>query len=1089
MPRLVSGNGGAGGGISSLRAQQITATVPSGQTGTIGNVMSNSLVAALLGPVSYAKTGGNANLLLNASTGAYSNTAALGSGVNQAMTGTATGADGFVVPLSFSLTGQVVAQPVPVNSVLPAITGTAQVGQVLTCSQGTWTNSPTGYAYQWRWNDTGAVIAGATSASYTAVAGDVGHPLACAVVASNAGGNSAAAVSGATATVAAAAQQFSSLLASTPTGINLGTRNGVQVGPNTGLYATGPTLTNVFGNGTATAGALAIWVRFKPGEQVSTAQAMASNSLIPILGTNGSSGGGGIALIYYPLSFASNQDRFVWSVKDNSGATINVISGLVCAQASGLIDASGVFSALLVLRGDAAGNYTLTMIGADGTTVVGATTTLSTFKGRGSVIGAPNIGHLNASGVAPALGLGNYLPGSFAYFIQLDGVAGTDAEWLSVAQGAVPSAVWPSNLAAHYGLTSPTDLAKKAGTRGYGAFTLGTTGSGGGTHGTVGIGKMTRNAAGTRGLGYAPLYLGYVHAVDSEAWKGAADNLAAKRALKATVSRDVFVMGAASHVRARAVRKSDGLVLTDWTRVTAAPGTGRVPILLPNVPIWQADQTGRCSEIVYDLQLEDDQSFTAQIYEADRVGAVVEIQGQSQQDYFFRGEAGKEPNDIVPNADSAVSFMIYRLNVETNQKLLPVDGGYLRMQGLVSSGMAAAALYWDSLNSGIAIELVHSAIGGHPTYRWIMNSTKNTSDQACLPYWGDGVTPHSGVVTSIRLAKRRRVTASCMSWHTADRTGYDGYSSPGVPFVPGDFPTMYAASGNVYSAELPWTDRINEMYGGIPKSTAGATERSRRSNYVGTGATPSLAVFKSWIIGIPVSRGTINIAAANDSTAALWTAQRKQQFDYFENGVGRDPSVMTSFGGFQYNLMLDSQSSPHQSQVNHQGNDAYGLLEIQAIASALKVSTHEPRVFITSVTGVGTTRLTVTVPLKNGGALGPATAGQPLLGFAVQNGSAGTLVYGDDASNGFTTTVLDDGSTPGIAKLALDKAQAGNWLTGTLVHYMNGTPWSRVNTGGDTANFGGFIVESRADTVPAGVSGVVLGVPLGQTINPIAASA
>ena len=37
----------------------------------------------------------------------------------------------------------------PSNTVLPAITGAAQVGQVLSGSTGTWSGSPTSFAYQW----------------------------------------------------------------------------------------------------------------------------------------------------------------------------------------------------------------------------------------------------------------------------------------------------------------------------------------------------------------------------------------------------------------------------------------------------------------------------------------------------------------------------------------------------------------------------------------------------------------------------------------------------------------------------------------------------------------------------------------------------------------------------------------------------------------------------------------------------------------------------------------------------------------------------------------------------------------------------
>jgi hypothetical protein len=38
----------------------------------------------------------------------------------------------------------------PVNTVAPAVTGTATQGQTLTTDNGTWTNTPTGYTYQWQ---------------------------------------------------------------------------------------------------------------------------------------------------------------------------------------------------------------------------------------------------------------------------------------------------------------------------------------------------------------------------------------------------------------------------------------------------------------------------------------------------------------------------------------------------------------------------------------------------------------------------------------------------------------------------------------------------------------------------------------------------------------------------------------------------------------------------------------------------------------------------------------------------------------------------------------------------------------------------
>ncbi|MGZ6691758.1 MAG: WD40/YVTN/BNR-like repeat-containing protein, partial [Solirubrobacteraceae bacterium] len=95
----------------------------------------------------------------------------------------------------------------PANTSLPAISGSAVVGQLLSASTGVWSGSPSGYAYEWRRCDTtgaGCVaIGGATSAGYTLTLADVGATLRVAVTASN-GGGSATAVSTQTAVVAAA---------------------------------------------------------------------------------------------------------------------------------------------------------------------------------------------------------------------------------------------------------------------------------------------------------------------------------------------------------------------------------------------------------------------------------------------------------------------------------------------------------------------------------------------------------------------------------------------------------------------------------------------------------------------------------------------------------------------------------------------------------------------------------------------------------------------------------------------------------------------------------------------------------------------
>lgn len=83
--------------------------------------------------------------------------------------------------------------PAPVNTILPAISGTPTEGQTLTASQGTWTNSPSSYDYQWK---RGATNVGTNSASYAPVTADVGATMTCVVTATNAGGSTPATSAG-----------------------------------------------------------------------------------------------------------------------------------------------------------------------------------------------------------------------------------------------------------------------------------------------------------------------------------------------------------------------------------------------------------------------------------------------------------------------------------------------------------------------------------------------------------------------------------------------------------------------------------------------------------------------------------------------------------------------------------------------------------------------------------------------------------------------------------------------------------------------------------------------------------------------------
>jgi GH25 family lysozyme M1 (1,4-beta-N-acetylmuramidase) len=84
----------------------------------------------------------------------------------------------------------------PTNLAAPQILGTAQAGQTLTSSVGTWTGSPKKFAYRWRsCNATGAscvAIPHATQSHYTLTPDDIGSTLSLVVTGTGAGGSTSA---------------------------------------------------------------------------------------------------------------------------------------------------------------------------------------------------------------------------------------------------------------------------------------------------------------------------------------------------------------------------------------------------------------------------------------------------------------------------------------------------------------------------------------------------------------------------------------------------------------------------------------------------------------------------------------------------------------------------------------------------------------------------------------------------------------------------------------------------------------------------------------------------------------------------------
>ena len=142
-------------------------------------------------------TGGNTCVAITGATSQTYQVQTADVGATLRVTVTATNADGSASATSAPTA--VVSAPAanaPVNTALPSISGTVSVGSTLTASNGTWSNSPTGFAYAWnRCDQLGnscSVVTGATGQTYVLQQVDVGTTLRVRVTATNAGGSTSA---------------------------------------------------------------------------------------------------------------------------------------------------------------------------------------------------------------------------------------------------------------------------------------------------------------------------------------------------------------------------------------------------------------------------------------------------------------------------------------------------------------------------------------------------------------------------------------------------------------------------------------------------------------------------------------------------------------------------------------------------------------------------------------------------------------------------------------------------------------------------------------------------------------------------------
>jgi hypothetical protein len=117
--------------------------------------------------------------------------------IGSASTSTTTSAGSTAGSTTTTTTAKTTTQVLPpANAARPSISGTARDGQLLSANNGSWTNSPSSYTYQWQRcaSDGGGcgAISGADSQHYTVSSTDVGHRLRVRVTASNAGGSGTA---------------------------------------------------------------------------------------------------------------------------------------------------------------------------------------------------------------------------------------------------------------------------------------------------------------------------------------------------------------------------------------------------------------------------------------------------------------------------------------------------------------------------------------------------------------------------------------------------------------------------------------------------------------------------------------------------------------------------------------------------------------------------------------------------------------------------------------------------------------------------------------------------------------------------------
>lgn len=84
----------------------------------------------------------------------------------------------------------------PSNDVVPAITGTFEVGETLEVTTGEWLGNPSDFVITYQWTSDTNDIVGSTTSTYKVVSGDLGSVIGCVVTATTVAGSASETATG-----------------------------------------------------------------------------------------------------------------------------------------------------------------------------------------------------------------------------------------------------------------------------------------------------------------------------------------------------------------------------------------------------------------------------------------------------------------------------------------------------------------------------------------------------------------------------------------------------------------------------------------------------------------------------------------------------------------------------------------------------------------------------------------------------------------------------------------------------------------------------------------------------------------------------